>query len=560
MTDICVSHLSFSYPSMDGRISPRPALDDISFKVERGEFLLLCGASGSGKTTLLRLLKPEIAPRGSLTGSIEYFGGDADPDVSLRIGYVGQNPDASIVTDKVYHELAFGLESQGADNALMRRRVAELSHYFGISQYFRQDTATLSGGQKQILSLASVLATDPDILLLDEPTSQLDPVTASAFLSALHRLNRETGITVILSEHRLEDIFPICDRVLTVDKGRLITDAPPATAVRELYDSIMEPALPSASRIYRLLGGEGEPPLSVREGREWVENSFSPSGKSVDKTNAALDDGETDADSGSLAMSVSNIRFRYERGGEDVLRGVSLDIKKGSCTCILGGNGSGKSTLLSCMSGLETPFGGKVSVYCEGGKKKSPEQCLGRGIAYLPQDAADVFACDCIADDLYETLERVEPSMSKEEIRASVKTYTDGFGISELVGAHPYDLSGGELQRFAIIKSMLSKPSIFLLDEPTKGLDPLCKKELARILSELCKSGVAVVFVSHDVEFASDAADRCTMLFDGELTPPETPKEFFSNNLFYTTATSRILRNILPGAVKCKDAEGLIKK
>ena len=185
---------------------------------------------------------------------------------------------------------------------------------------------------------------------------------------------------------------------------------------------------------------------------------------------------------------------------------------------------------------------------------------LGQSYCVSSQDAADVFARDCIADDLYETLERVEPSMSKEEIRAAVRTYTDGFGISELIDAHPYDLSGGELQRFAIIKAMLSKPSILLLDEPTKGLDPICKKELARILSELCRTGVAVVFVSHDVEFASDAADRCTMLFDGELTPPETPKEFFSNNLFYTTATSRILRNIVSSAVKCKDAEGLIKK
>lgn len=555
MEELHVTHLKFQYPT---QISARQTnknsavvLDDVSFRIERGEFVLLCGESGSGKTTLLRMLKPEIAPVGKREGEIVYFGDTTELALrtsASKIAYVGQDPDASVVTDKVYHELAFGLENLGADNGLMRRRIGELAHYFGIEKWFRADTSTLSGGQKQILSLAAALVTDPQILLLDEPTSQLDPITAADFLSVLRRLNSETGITVIICEHRLEEIFPICDRVLTLEQGSLVTDCPPRAAAKILRGHLMEPALPAASRIYHLLElyKEDAPiPLSVKEGRDLVErriaSAFSGPLYSV---------GEGDKGKEKIALSLKDVWFRYSKSSNDVLRGIDLNIKEGSCTCLLGGNGTGKSTLLSCMAGLDKVYRGKIRTYRDG-----KETNLRR--AYLPQDAADVFARESVVQDLCDTLARVHPELSAEAVSERVTGLAQRFGVAELIESHPYDLSGGELVRCAIVRSLLCDPELLLLDEPTRGLDPLCKNILRDMFHELCENGVTVIFVSHDVEFAALCADECAMIFDGESTPLATPRKFFSQNIFYTTAANRILRRMSCEAILCEDVKKL---
>ena len=268
-----VENLSFAYPG-----AARQALRDVTFSVRAGEFVVLCGETGCGKTTLLRLFKRALAPRGTLRGTVRCFGQPSEAmseyDAAAKIGFVLQDPEAQIVTDRVFSELAFGAESLGLPPEVIRRRIAETAAWLGIQNWLQQDTHTLSGGQKQLLNLAAVLIMRPDVLLLDEPTAQLDPVAASEFLQTLYRLNREMGLTILLSEHRLEEAFPLSDRVLVLSDGRLAwNDAPQkvAEAICRSPDNAMYGALPSAARLFSLLDGARDCPLTVRAGKRFLQ-------------------------------------------------------------------------------------------------------------------------------------------------------------------------------------------------------------------------------------------------------------------------------------------------
>ena len=370
-----VENLSFRYPNAQA-----DALSDLSFSLEAGEFVLLCGASGCGKSTLLRLLKREIAPHGEKKGRI-LFGGRPLETLDAResaadVGFVGQNPDGQIVTDKVWHELAFGAESLGLPNDVIRRRVAETASYFGLEAQFRQATDTLSGGQKQLVNLASVTVLQPKLLLLDEPTGQLDPIAASEFLSTLRKLNRELGITVLLAEHRLEEAFPLADKVLLLEAGRMALFGPP----REVGDPSKLPAgcvlsagLPSAVRIFRSLGLSGDCPLTVREGREVLETHYSPSGPSEMPSEPASDR------AGEPAVELREVYFRYAKQSPDVLRGTSSanrSIPTGAVRSIGTGFLSCRKTRKRCS--CKTRSGRTTSTCCRrsmsraGNGKRSP--------------------------------------------------------------------------------------------------------------------------------------------------------------------------------------------
>ena len=336
-----IQNLNFAY-------GDRRILRDLSFSVERGSFLVLCGPSGCGKTTLLRLLKPELAPHGERSGQILYDGSPLDrlePRRSAQeIGYVRQNPDEQIVTDKVWHELAFGLENLGLPRAEIRRRVGETASYFGIQDWYHRDTDRLSGGQKQLLNLASVMVMNPRVLLLDEPTGQLDPIAAADFIATLQKLNREFGLTILLAEHRLEDVFPIADRVLVLDPEREPVWDTPRAVCQALRGRPMALGLPSASRIWTGLSAPVPCPLTVREGREFLEENFSTRKGTLVPEKAPP---RTEP-----ALEVSGAWFRYEKDSADVLRNLDLTVRQGEIFALLGGNGSGKTTTLSILSGL----------------------------------------------------------------------------------------------------------------------------------------------------------------------------------------------------------------
>ena len=616
--------LTFRYPE-----APRDALRDVSVAIEPGQSVLVCGQSGCGKTTLLRQFKSALAPHGHQSGQV-LFDGVPLADVPereqvARIGFVMQDPDAQIVTDKVWHELAFVLESLGCDERTMRLRVAEMASYFGIQHWFHKNVGELSGGQKQLLNLASVMAARPDVLVLDEPTSQLDPIAASDFLATVHRINRELGTTVVMSEHRLEEVYGLADRVVVLEEGRVVADGEPRAVAGQLHraSSPMALALPAAARIaWEVEGrpgrrsgegapcdrpgrrsGEGAPcsdsievqgssratdvsvctsmncawtpsplrrpyssiveegvalqvevPLTVREGRAWLarEVAVHPPRR------WALPAGEAcDSASARVAVELRDVWFRYERDGADVLRGTTLAVPEGSLFAVVGGNGTGKSTMLRAICGVARPYRGKTTVLGRRLKEWKKAELFRGGVALLPQDPLNLMVKKTVRGDLEEMLDG--RGLTAEQRAAAVREVAVLTDIAPLLDAHPFDLSGGEVQRAALAKVLLSEPRLLLLDEPTKGLDAFFKDKLARLLRSLTARGTTVLMVSHDVEFCAKYADMVGMFFDGNVITVNTPRRFFSQNSFYTTAANRMSRHLFQNAITNEDVIELCK-
>ena len=546
MAHFQIKDLSFSYPTAKGKLS----LDGVSLSIGKGEYIVLCGKSGSGKTTLLRHLKSVLAPHGRKSGEILFNGTPIEQvsqrDQSAKIGYVMQNPDDQIVTDKVWHELAFGLESLGCDQKTMRARVAEMACYFGIADWFHRDAANLSGGQKQLLNLASIMAMQPEVLILDEPTSQLDPIAASDFLNTVRKINIELGTTVIITEHRLEDIFPYADRAIVMDSGKVIADDTPRNIGKLLYEqnNDMFTTMPTSVRVFYGAEGAGDCPLTVREGRTWLSKTF------VEPKVNTMPTKDLDDEIENPALSLKELWFRYEKESPDVLRGVSAEVPKGALYAIVGGNGAGKSTTLKAVCGICKPYRGKVKVFGKPVEKYKAAELFNGCLAMLPQDPKSLFVKKTVREDLTE--------MTKDERKiAEIAAICE---IETLLDSHPYDLSGGEQQRSALAKVLLTEPKLLLLDEPTKGIDSFFKEKLAAILCKLKGQGITVVMVSHDVEFCAKYADMVSMFFDGQILTTDTPRRFFGNNSFYTTAANRMSRHVFSMAVTAEDVVELCKQ
>lgn len=572
MNCIEVKNFSFQYPKEN-----HAALYQVSMEVEEGSFVVLCGKSGCGKSTLLRQFKSVLASHGEKKGEILY-GGQNLEDVDLRtqsaeIGYVLQNPDNQIVTDKVWHELAFGLESLGYDTTTIRLRVAEMASYFGIHSWFLKNVSELSGGQKQLLNLASVMAMHPKLLILDEPTSQLDPIAASDFLETVRKINRDIGTTVILTEHRLEDVIPWADKVYVMDKGRMIADGTPNEIGEQLrtmgHDMFL--SMPAPMQIYAGTNSSLRCPLTVSQGRRWLSEELET--KSI-KIKKERNQEETAKKKNSIFGKLSSLKkepekeipeirikdvwFRYERDLPDVVKGLSLDIKKGEIFAVVGGNGTGKSTAMSLIARIRFPYRGKI--YLEGKEigKYSDDDLYHGFLGVMPQNPQSLFVKKTVREDLYEVIDgKRERKSEAYPIEMKKKDAVEGIvsltRLEGLLERHPYDLSGGEQQRLALAKVLLLRPKILLMDEPTKGIDNHYKKELGEILRKLSEHGVTILMISHDVEFCAQYADRTGLFFQGNVVTSEESKKFFAGNNFYTTAANRMARNYFPNAVTVED-------
>lgn len=530
-------NFSFTYPCESAA-----ALKNINLKIEGGAFVTVCGESGCGKTTLLRNIKSVLAPHGTKTGTILFGGKNAaelsEKEQCLKIGYVLQDPDNQIVTDKVWHELAFGLENMGVPNNEIRGRVAETASFFGIHNWFHKNTNELSGGQKQLLNLASVMVMQPEVLILDEPTSRLDPIAADEFLQTLSKINKELGTTVILSEHRLEGAFPRSDKIVVMENGSIIsdTDARHTGEVLKKLGSGMFAALPAAVRVFESIPWEGEIPVTVSEGRagliEFARRNEIKNIQPEEKNRTEKEE----------AIKLKDVWFKYALDEEYIIKGLSMTAYKGEVYALLGGNGAGKTTALSTIGKILKPQRGRVKTICDvsGGK-----------IGVLPQNPQTLFVKKTVELDLYEML--FDSDLPKEEQRREIESVMELCELSHLRDRHPYDLSGGEQQRAALAKVLLMKPEILLLDEPTKGMDASFKKCFARILAALKNSAAAIIMVSHDIEFCAQYADRCGLMFDGNVISEDAPRKFFSGKSFYTTAASRMAHGIIDNAVLAED-------
>ena len=539
MQTFTITDLSFTYPT-----ESVPALQNVSLSIEAGSFTVLCGRSGCGKSTLLRQLKPILQPHGTQTGTILFEGKSlsslSQREQSARIGFVLQNLDAQLVTDKVWHELAFGLESLGLSTPVIRRRVAEIASFFGIQNWFYKPVSELSGGQKQLVNLASVMALEPSVLLLDEPTSQLDPIAATDFLSTLGRINRELGTTIILSEHRLEDALALSTNVVFLERGRILDTGTASEVGSRLKaaGSDMFSAMPVPMRIYAGVPNDLPCPVTVAQGRQWLE-AFSETHPLCPVPPAT----PSEKREGPAAVELDEAFFRYDKQSPDVVKALTLRAYPGELLAILGGNGTGKSTTMGLISGIHRAYCGKVSVL-----GTAPQEVSGK-IALLPQDPQTLFVKNTVIEDLLSVLDDAPRDRRKALALEKARLCE----LMELLERHPYDLSGGEQQRAALCKVLLREPEVLLLDEPTKGLDAEFKRVFARIIRRLCARGVCVIMVSHDAEFCASYASRCAMFFDGAIVAEGTPREFFSSGSFYTTSASRMARGLLPGAITPED-------
>lgn len=574
--------VEFQYP-----LGMKPALKHINLEIEESDFVVLCGKSGCGKSTLLRHLKKNMAPYGKLKGEITYKGKKIedldDRTSSFKIGFVQQNPDNQLVTDKVWHELAFGLESLGLDNKTIKLRVSEMANFFDIQTWFRKSVYELSGGQKQLVNLASVMVMQPEILILDEPTSQLDPIAAGEFMRTLYKINRDLGTTIVISEHRLEELFTMADKVIVMDEGEIIAHDSPRRVGEFLGGMEGSPhpmfyGLPSIMKIHARAYCElSQPqkdvaPLTIREGRLWIKSLIEEKNLSqdeleeynktcIEKEIKLLENNQNSKEKENDIIKIKDVWFRYSRDTKDVLRGLNLGIKRGELFCLLGGNGAGKSTTLKAITGEIKIQQGKISVDDIQVKKENLKVLFKGKLAMLPQNPQALFTEISVEEELLESL-YYEKIKDEEKIEL-VESMLELMEISHLRKAHPYDLSGGEQQRLALGKILMIKPEIILLDEPTKGLDPFFKLSLAKILNKLCEENITIFMVSHDIEFCARFAHRCGLFFDGEIVSINEPKEFFKGNNFYTTSSNRIVRAWYPEAVTWEEVllwvEGIMK-
>lgn len=546
-------HVSFCYPRQTDN-----AIEDISFSIGEAEFVVLCGQSGCGKTTLLRHFKKNQIPFGTGSGKLYYRGSDLetmdDRESAARIGFVGQNPDTQLVTDKVWHELAFGLENIGVPGEQIRRRTAEIAQYFGMESWFRRPVSELSGGQKQLLNLASVVIMQPDVLLLDEPTAQLDPIGTGRFLDTLRRLNRDLGTAVLLSEQRLEEVVPMADRVLIMHQGHLVADAVPGqcAAKLEAYERDHNEALPIASampvavRVWKACHyrDEANSPVSIRQGKSWLADHVRKTGQPGEPIKSAVSDRHPCHTAkravSETALFVDRLCFGYQKD-QRVLEDFTMRVPKGMLYAVVGGNGSGKSTALKAIMGICKPRRGNVKA---AGK-----------IRFLAQNPKSLFTELTAAEELMAML---LPENGGAGLKEADRTQRVGEMLSylELTAQreqNPMDLSGGQQQRLALGKLLLTEPDILLLDEPTKGLDGAFKEKLAEFLKDLCSKGKTVVLVSHDMEFCARYADQCGLLFDGQLISEGETRAFFRENVFYTTAAQRMSRGVCGDCLLAED-------
>lgn len=525
-------HVSFTYPKGTHRV-----LCDLNFTVSRGEFLLLCGPSGCGKSTLLRHLKTCLTPHGTMEGQVFFegtvLGEVSQKDQAQKIGFVLQSPENQVVTDQVWHELAFGLESLGCDTPTIRRRVAEIAAFFGIEGWFHREISQLSGGQKQTLALAAIMAMQPSVLVLDEPTSQLDPIAASEFLALLGKINRELGTTIILTEHRLEEVFPFATRIIVLQEGQILCDDTPEQVGHRLRErgNQMFLAMPTAMRVWAALDTKLDCPTTVRDGSNFL------TAWAQEHPLHSLPEEVLPVEKGEPAVTVKEAWFRYEKDTPDIVKGLNLTVMQGEFFALLGGNGAGKTTALKLMAGIQTPYRGQVKLT---GK-----------LGYLPQNPQMLFVRKTIREDLYEVFHG--SGVLQEQQGRQIARVVHLCGLEEILDHHPYDVSGGEQQRAALAKVLLTEPEILLLDEPTKGFDAQFKATFAAILKRLMAQGVTILMVSHDVAFCARYAHRCGLFFDGNVVAQGRPRTFFSGNSFYTTPANRMARHLLPEAVTVED-------
>jgi energy-coupling factor transport system ATP-binding protein len=539
---ITFDHLTYSYPATDG--TPfAPILRDVSLEIEEGEFVLVAGPSGSGKSTLLRCLNG-LVPHfygGTIGGSIRVA--DRDPvaveprGMADLVGFVFQDPEAQAVVDVVEDELAFGMENHGLDRTTMRTRIEEALDQLNIAHLRRRHLSSLSGGERQRVAIASVLTLHPSVLVLDEPTSQLDPQAAEEVLDALRKLNDDLGLTIVLAEHRLERVVQYADRVLYLPgDGRA-----PVFDVPEVVLS-QAPLVPPLVELGRELGWEPLP-LTIREARKKARQAGLR-----DLVGAGASKPEPGPETaGEPVIEMRGVGFAYN--GAPVLRGIDLTVRQGEFVALMGRNGAGKSTVLKHCIGLLEPGRGEVRVLGQDTHGVKVEH-LARQVGYVPQNPNALLFADTVADELAFT-RRAQGMDQTADGHADLDADLLGsLGLGGMSARYPRDLSAGERQRVALAAVLVGNPEVILLDEPTRGLDYEQKAALVRFLRALrAPDGPGkqlpktVLMVTHDVELVAQCAERVVLMGDGEIVVDGPVRQVMSGSQVFASQINKLLRD-----------------
>jgi energy-coupling factor transport system ATP-binding protein len=517
---------SFFYPD-----SLKPSLDRINVKIEEGEFLVISGPSGGGKSTFLRSINGLIPNfyGGKISGEVLVHGRNASEtptnQMSELVGMVFQDPENQLISNHVEREIAFGMENLCFPNDLMKKRIEEALDAVNISRLRNRITSELSGGQKQKVAIASALAMHPSILLLDEPTSELDPRSAEEVLNVIEKINDELGLTILLVEHRLERVIHHVDRILMIDGGKLIYDGSPRNIKSEHIEN-WKVGLPPVTRLSlnfkdRLNNGI---PLTVKEARLSLKGVLSnPKNKiSWERKNS----------SDRISFSMEKVFFSYD-GEKDVLKNISLNVYEGDMIALMGKNASGKTTLVKLMNGLIKQRKGKVLLF---GKKIGDYSIddLIKKVGIVFQDPNLHLFNDTVQEEVAFVLRNLE--MEEKLIDKKVEEILRRFKIYQYRNIYPHDLSGGERQRVALASVLVSEPEILILDEPTRGMDYYLKRELISYLREKAKT---VIMVTHDVETAAEFADRVILLSEGNIISDGNKRDVLSKALLFSPQINR---------------------
>ncbi len=549
---IKVENLTYYYPETE-----KAALRDINLDIEEGEFILVAGGSGSGKSSFARVLAGLIPDfyGGRIGGKVFFKGKDIRTmdrrKLAREVGMVFQDPEKQIVQTYVEAEIAFGLENLGLPSSEMLHRVAEVICFMNMTPIKEAFTANLSGGQKQKLALASVLAMQPHVLILDEPTSQLDPVSAEDILNLAKRLNEEMGFTVIMIEQRLERCFHLADRVLLMERGEITCDGSAQEMARETIKRDM-PFVPPVARFFAGLNTPSVP-TTVKEGRKLLRSYFKEKNFTGEKQSSLDVKNIFDGDlmEQKSVVSLKNLWFTYP-GGQEVLKDVSLDIKEGEFVAILGENGAGKSTLLKHIIGMLKPGRGRVQVLGKDISKNGFKE-IRRFTAYLSQNPNDYLFQDTVEDELLFTLK----NFGLKDISVVDETL-EKFHLSRYRKTNPRELSSGERQRVALASVLVTGPRLIILDEPTRGVDFRLKAELGRFLQKETEKGNTVIVVTHDVEFAAEFAARTVMMFSGRIVSDGEKHDVLEKSVFYSPQIGKMCRGICEGVLTFAEAKDKI--
>ncbi len=544
MAFINVKELSFAYEN-----STKLILKGVCFAVEKGDFTIIAGQSGSGKSTLLRLLKPELSPSGLIAGTITFEGkllASLDKRMSAeKIGYVGQDVESQTICDTVWSELAFVLESLGKSKSYINKKVAEVCAFFGISDLYRKKVNELSGGQRQLLNLASVMVQNPELLLLDEPTSMLDPVSRDNFYGVLKKINEELGVTIISVEHNLESLFFSADNIVALNCEAKCMFARPQEFVKLDKDVLQSYCLnlPMSIGLYYELGAKDECPKSIADTKKYLVNNA--------KNRVDILERDKSYQSSCGVVEIKNAYFRYEKNLSDVLNDFNLTVYENEILAIVGANGVGKTTLLNVLSGIRPLYSGSLKIKGNKVSNYRDKNVSKAKIAMLPQNPRTLFVEESVKKEL-ETHAKLLGHKG-ERLKTEIDKMIKLFNLENVQNLHPYDISGGEAEKLAIAKVLMTAPEILLMDEPTQALDNNGKQILLNVIKQLHQKGLTVIMVTHDLEFSALVATKCAMFFDGKIVSELKTDEFFSDMNVYTTIASRISKGFYKNTVTCDD-------